>query len=176
MASIWNYLSTLRTGHNYLARSGNEMFGTVIKHGVNQKTVTVRTSFHHWSTKYLRYFNKHSNVQVHDEVEACVTGDKVIIKLCEQLSKSKSYYVKRIVKPFGRDDYYTELRLEAQGNPNIFPKSDSVSPEVTERLSTLEAEIKSQNEVSSKTKEERMKDLEKKQKQQKANKTKALRK
>lgn len=41
MSSIWNYLSPLRTGHVYLAKSGNEMFGTVIKHGVNKKTVTV---------------------------------------------------------------------------------------------------------------------------------------
>ena len=145
MASIWNYLSTLRTGHNYLARSGNEMFGTVIKHGVNQKTVTVRTSFHHWNAKYLRYFNKHSNVQVHDEVEACVTGDKVIIKLCNQLSKTKSYYVKRIVKPFGRDDYYTELRLEAQEGENVFPVSPSITPEISTKLEEMEAELKSQN-------------------------------
>lgn len=119
MSSIWNYLATLRTGHVYLARSGNEMFGTVIQHGVNQKTVTVRTSFHNWNAKYLRYFNKHSKVQVHDEEEACVTGDKVIVKLCQPLSKSKSYYVKRIVKPFGRDDYYTELKLQAMGVPNL---------------------------------------------------------
>lgn len=83
------------------------MFGTVIQHGINQKTVTVRTSFHHWNSKYLRYFYKHSKVQVHDENQDCVTGDKVIIKLCQQLSNTKSYYVKRIVKPFGRDDFYT---------------------------------------------------------------------
>lgn len=41
MSSIWNFLSPLRTGHHYLAKSGNEMFGTVVKHGVNNKTVTV---------------------------------------------------------------------------------------------------------------------------------------
>lgn len=43
MASIWNFLSPLRTGHSYLAKSGNELFGTVIKHGVNNKTITVAT-------------------------------------------------------------------------------------------------------------------------------------
>lgn len=40
----------------------------------------------------------------------CVTGDKVVIKNCVQLSKTKSYYVKNIVKPFGRDDHYNEVR------------------------------------------------------------------
>lgn len=46
MSSIWNFLSPLRTGHHYLAKSGNEMFGTVIKHGVNKKTVTVAFTKH----------------------------------------------------------------------------------------------------------------------------------
>ena len=42
MSALWNLTAPLRTGHIPLAASGREMFGTVIKHGVNKKTVTVK--------------------------------------------------------------------------------------------------------------------------------------
>lgn len=34
-----------------------------------------------------------------------MSGDKVIIQRCEKISTLKSYYVKSIVKPFGRHEY-----------------------------------------------------------------------
>ncbi len=49
------------------------------------------------------YSNK--NKQVHDENNYCVTGDKVVIRATEKLSKTKAYFVKSIVKPFPRGDY-----------------------------------------------------------------------
>ena len=42
----------------------------------------------------------------HDEDHFCVTGDKVVIKSCDPLSIRKNYYVRNIVKPFARADYY----------------------------------------------------------------------
>ncbi len=43
MASVWNLLNPLRNGGGTLKLldSGRELFGTVIKHGINDKTITV---------------------------------------------------------------------------------------------------------------------------------------
>ncbi len=62
-------------------------------------------SAQHWNFKYKKYQYSHKNKQVHDENNYCVTGDKVIIRATEKLSKTKAYYVKTIVKPFARGDY-----------------------------------------------------------------------
>ena len=45
MSSVWNLLNPLRTGFLRIAPSGKELYGTVIKHGRNPKTVTVRILF-----------------------------------------------------------------------------------------------------------------------------------
>lgn len=82
MSSIWNILSPIRTGVIKLAGSGSELFGTVVQHGVNKKTVTVRVSAKNWQSKYKIWLYSHKNKQVHDEHSYCVTGDKVIIKNC----------------------------------------------------------------------------------------------
>lgn len=100
--SIWNTLTTVRTGRVKLLDSGRELFGTVVKHGINDKTVTVRVSSRGFNERYKRPVYNHKNKQVHDEYNYCVAGDKVIIHTCEKLSKSKAYYVKKIVVPFGR--------------------------------------------------------------------------
>ena len=81
------------------------MFGTVVRHGINDKTVTVRVSAQHWNFKYKKYLYSHKNKQVHDEYNYCVAGDKVVIRGMEKMSKTKAYFVKNIVKPFGRGDY-----------------------------------------------------------------------
>ena len=39
--NIWNFMSPQRTGYVRLAPSGKELFGTVIRHGKMDKTVTV---------------------------------------------------------------------------------------------------------------------------------------
>lgn len=73
-----------------------------MKHGVNDKTVTVRVSSKHFNHKYKKELYSNKSKQVHDELNYCVTGDRVIIANCAQLSNTKAYYVKTIVQPFGR--------------------------------------------------------------------------
>ena len=100
--NLWNTISLTLTGNVKLLDSGRELFGTVIKHGVNDKTVTVRVSSRHYNQKYKKYLYNHKHKQVHDELNYWVTGDKVIIANCQQLTNTKAYYVKTIVKPFLR--------------------------------------------------------------------------
>ncbi len=105
MSSLWNILAPIRSGIIKVNGSGYELFGTVVKHGVNNKTITVRVSAQHWNYKYKRYMYSHKNKQVHDQDSYCVSGDKVIIRATQKLSKTKAYYVKNLIKPFGRADY-----------------------------------------------------------------------
>jgi ribosomal protein S17 len=103
--SLWNILSPACNGMIRIAGSGNELFGTVIRHGLINKTIAVRVSARNWNNKYQMWLYSHKNKLVHDETNYCVTGDKVIIKSCKKLSKQKAYYVKNIVKPFSRDEF-----------------------------------------------------------------------
>lgn len=102
MVNLWNTISLAQTGKVKLLDSGRELFGTVIKHGVNDKTITVRVSSRRWNSKYAKALFNSKNKQVHDEYNYCVTGDKVIISNCLKLSPTKAYYVKEIVKAFPR--------------------------------------------------------------------------
>ncbi len=47
-----------------------------------------------------------SKFLVHDEENFCRSGDKVVIKNCLPLSERKHYFVRNIVKPFPRNDFY----------------------------------------------------------------------
>lgn len=40
-SAVWNLLNPIRTGGVSVLTSGQEMFGTVIKHGINKKTIKV---------------------------------------------------------------------------------------------------------------------------------------
>lgn len=105
MSSLWNVLAPAISGVVRLSGSGQELFGTVVRHGLANKTIAVRVSAQNWNNKYLRYMQSHKNKLVHDELNYCVSGDKVIIKNCKKMSKQKAYYVKSIVKAFGRDEF-----------------------------------------------------------------------
>lgn len=100
--NLWNTISLAQTGKVKLLDSGQELFGTVVKHGVNDKTVTVRVSSRHFNSKYKKALYSNKSKQVHDQYNYCITGDKVIIANCYKLSSTKAYYVKTIVKPFPR--------------------------------------------------------------------------
>lgn len=52
--NLWNSISLAQTGKVRLLDSGRELFGTVVKHGVNDKTVTVRVSSKHFNHKYRK--------------------------------------------------------------------------------------------------------------------------
>ena len=119
MSSLWNLLSPAKSGIVRIAGSGHELFGTVIKHGFINKTLTVRVSAQNWNNKYKRFLNVHKNKLVHDETNYCVTGDKVIIKGCPKLSKQKHYYVKNIVKAFPRDEHIRTVARESLSPDSI---------------------------------------------------------
>lgn len=101
---MWNMLAPAISGVVRVSGSGQQLFGTVIKHGLINKTVTVRVSAQNWNSKYKLFLHSHKNKLVHDEINYCVSGDKVIIKNCPKLSKHKAYYVKNILKALPRDE------------------------------------------------------------------------
>lgn len=100
--NLWNTISNAQTGRIKLLDSGRQLYGTVVQHGVNDKTITVRVSSRHWNHKYKKALYNTKDKQVHDQLNYCVTGDKVIIANCNKLSTTKAYYVKTIFKPYLR--------------------------------------------------------------------------
>jgi ribosomal protein S17 len=86
MSSLWNILAPVRSGIIKVNGSGHELVGTVIRHGINDKTITVRVSAQNWNFKYKKYIYSHKNKQVHDENNFCVTGDKVLIRATQKIS------------------------------------------------------------------------------------------
>lgn len=59
-------MAPTRTGIVRLAGSGQELFGTVVEHGVNPKTVKVRVSAKNWCNKYKIYLYSNKTKHVHD--------------------------------------------------------------------------------------------------------------
>ena len=53
MSSIWNLTSPIRNGSLKLLNAGRELYGTVIQHGVNTKTVTVPFKFFNARSKLI---------------------------------------------------------------------------------------------------------------------------
>lgn len=123
--NLWNTISLTQTGRIKLLDSGRQLFGTVVKHGVNDKTVTVRVSSRHFNHKYKKPQYNSKNKQVHDEHNYCVTGDKVIIANCNQLSPTKAYYIKSIVQPFPRP--YTPKGDQPNSQAPVAPLANSLN-------------------------------------------------
>ena len=101
-ANIFNLTHQLRTGFIRLAPNGVEKFGTVIRQGRMDKTVTVRVSNYHWNYKVGFWMTRATHFHCHDGENYCRMGDKVIIKQCRKLAKSKHYFVRNIVLAAGR--------------------------------------------------------------------------
>ena len=112
MSSIWNFKDPLKCGFVKLAAGGREKYGTVIKSGFMKKTVTVMVDQLTFNTKYKKYVRSSSKFQVHDEEEICKTGDKVVIKVCQPVSKLKHYYVKSIVWMIPRHNFTIDKFLQ----------------------------------------------------------------
>jgi small subunit ribosomal protein S17 len=102
MSTVWNFLNPLKTGNLQLARSGRELYGTVIKAGVNKKTVTVKVNRFFYVKKYKKTYSRTGKFQAHDEEEFCAIGDKVVIQTCRPMSSTKRYFVRNVVVMAGR--------------------------------------------------------------------------
>uniref|UniRef100_A0A7S3I9J5 30S ribosomal protein S17, chloroplastic n=1 Tax=Fabrea salina TaxID=342563 RepID=A0A7S3I9J5_9CILI len=97
MSALRNLLNPLKTKNIPLVKSGGELYGTVIRTGTNAKTVTVQVERFFYNQKYKRNFSRPNRFQVHDEEEFCRVGDKVVIRACRPLSKTKRYYVRNLI-------------------------------------------------------------------------------
>ena len=106
MSVATNFKHPLRTGYLKLAHSGVEKFGTVVRTGRNRKTCTVEVSNYSFNYKYKRWFGARKKFHCHDEFEEACVGDKVIIRSCLKVSPIKSFYVRSIVLPIGRNSFY----------------------------------------------------------------------
>ena len=102
MSSVWNFANPLTSGALKLAKSGRELYGTVVKAGVNKKTVTVKVNRFFYVQRYKKTYSRVGNFHVHDEDEFCVLGDKVVIQACRPISKTKRYFVRNVVVMAGR--------------------------------------------------------------------------
>ena len=78
-SNIWNLKHPLRTGFIKLA-PGKEKYGTVVKQGINDKTVTVKVNSYHWNYKVGFWLTKAKFLHCHDEENYVRTGDKVVIQ------------------------------------------------------------------------------------------------
>ena len=103
MSAIARLFNPYLTSNFALAASGRELFGTVVKAGVNRKTVTVKVDRFYREWKLQKIFSNPRTFQVHDEEQYCVVGDKVVIRLCRPISKTKCYYVRNVVLAVPRD-------------------------------------------------------------------------
>ena len=105
--NIYNLTHPLRSGRVRLAPT-REMFGTVIRQGRMDKTVTVRVSSYTWNHKVGFWITRANHFHCHDGENYCRTGDKVVIQACRKLSKSKYFFVHRIILAAGRQNFYTK--------------------------------------------------------------------
>jgi len=81
-----------------LKTRGREFTGVVVSSKA-QRTVTVQWDRRIYVPKYERYLTKRSKVKAHNPDEMAATeGDKVIIKECRPLSKTKKFVVTEVLK------------------------------------------------------------------------------
>lgn len=69
---------------------------------------------YHWNRTYDKYKTGNSQFLVHDVDDYCRIGDKVVIKLCRPISKQKYYYVRNVIIPVGRHDYYNKQLTKSE--------------------------------------------------------------
>lgn len=64
------------------------------------KTVTVAVWRKHLNKKYKVTKTVKSTLMVHDELDECVPGDRVVIKQCRPMSKQKHFAIFDIIKKY----------------------------------------------------------------------------
>ena len=57
----------------------------------------VKVDRFYYHPKNKKYYSRTGRFQVHDEEEFCRIGDKVIIRGCRPMSKTKHYFVRNVV-------------------------------------------------------------------------------
>ena len=125
MVSIWNLKDPLRTGYVKLMQHGGmEKFGTVVRAGLNDKTVSVLVENWNWNRHYRKFVRSTSLIHCHDEINYCAIGDKVVIRACQKLSRIKAHYVRNVVLPMGRHNCFlkrvsTEEMAAMKYNENL---------------------------------------------------------
>ena len=85
-SNIWNLTHPLRTGFIKVAPHGKEFYGTVVRQGRMDKTVTVRVNNYHFNYKIGFWVTKSKNFHCHDGENYTRVGDKVIIQSCRKMS------------------------------------------------------------------------------------------
>jgi small subunit ribosomal protein S17 len=81
-----------------LKTRGRTFVGEVVS-AKAQKTVTVQWMRRVYIPKYERYYQKRSKVKAHNPPEiSAKEGDKVVIKECRPLSKTKKFVVVEVLK------------------------------------------------------------------------------
>ncbi len=123
MTSIWNFQEPLRLGSIRLAKAGKEKYGTVIKSGYMNKTVTVRVDQYNYNRRYKVVLRSSSKFQVHDEDNICKMGDKVVIRVCQPLSKLKHYYIRNIVWMVPRHNFTIDSFLNFEKRALLYNKN-----------------------------------------------------
>lgn len=99
----WQQLNPFVNRTFPLLSGGRELFGTVIKQGRMEKTVTVKCDFKHWNGYASKVLHSSSKFLAHDHDESTRCGDKVVIAYAGgKISPRKHYYVRNIVHPFPR--------------------------------------------------------------------------
>lgn len=77
---------------------GRTFIGEVIS-AKAQKTVTVQWMRRIYIPKYERYYQKRTKVKAHNPTElSAKEGDKVVIKECRPISKTKKFVVVEVLK------------------------------------------------------------------------------
>jgi small subunit ribosomal protein S17 len=62
-----------------------------------ERTITVRCSFSVKHPKYQKYVRRRTTLHVHDEANEAEVGDRVEIRECRPISKTKSWRLVRVI-------------------------------------------------------------------------------
>ena len=77
--------------------NGRTATGVVVSDKMN-KTVVVQVSRREKHKLYKKVLTRSTKVHVHDEKEQCQIGDKVVIRECRPISKTKSWELLNILE------------------------------------------------------------------------------
>jgi small subunit ribosomal protein S17 len=62
------------------------------------KSITVKIERQVQHPKYGKYMKKTSKIHAHDEKNECAVGDKVMIKECRPISKTKAWTLSEVIE------------------------------------------------------------------------------